>query len=96
MTDIITEIMVEVLNIFGIATKELRRGSASEFPISCLEISVEQCIEKFLRKLTGVTDLEDVLKKLDRLTQEEALMALAEVLRVTHSVRDDLDEMKCL
>ncbi|KAI9447127.1 hypothetical protein BJY52DRAFT_1420483 [Lactarius psammicola] len=36
MTDIITEIMVEVLTIFGIATKELRRGSASEFPISCL------------------------------------------------------------
>ncbi|KAH8990871.1 hypothetical protein EDB92DRAFT_731641 [Lactarius akahatsu] len=29
MTDIITEIMVEVLTIFGIATKELRRGSAS-------------------------------------------------------------------
>ncbi|KAH9162294.1 hypothetical protein EDB89DRAFT_2247989, partial [Lactarius sanguifluus] len=33
MTDIITEIMVEVLTIFGIATKELRRGSASELPI---------------------------------------------------------------
>ncbi|KAH8990880.1 hypothetical protein EDB92DRAFT_732721 [Lactarius akahatsu] len=28
MTDIITEIMVEVLTIFGIATKEFRRGSA--------------------------------------------------------------------
>ena len=35
MTDIITEIMVEVLKIFGIATKELRRGSTSEFPICC-------------------------------------------------------------
>jgi hypothetical protein len=35
MTDIITEIMVEVLKIFGIATKELRRGSASEFPNCC-------------------------------------------------------------
>jgi hypothetical protein len=33
MTDIITEIMVEVLKIFGIATKELRRGSSSEFQI---------------------------------------------------------------
>ena len=36
MTDIITEIMVEVLTIFGIATKELRRGSASEFRIGRL------------------------------------------------------------
>ena len=31
MIGIITEIMVEVLTIFGIATKELRRGPASEF-----------------------------------------------------------------
>ena len=36
MTNIITEIMVEMLKIFGIATKELRRGSTSEFPIGCL------------------------------------------------------------
>jgi hypothetical protein len=35
MTDIITEILVEVLKIFGIATKELSRGSASEFPVDC-------------------------------------------------------------
>jgi hypothetical protein len=33
MTDIITEIMVEVLIIFEIATKELSRGSASKLPI---------------------------------------------------------------
>ena len=30
MTEIITEIMVEVLRIFGIATKEIKRGLASE------------------------------------------------------------------
>ena len=36
MTDIITQIMVEVLKIFGIATKELRRGSASKFRIVCV------------------------------------------------------------
>ena len=35
MTGIITEILVEVLKIFGIATKELRRGSTSKFPIGC-------------------------------------------------------------
>ena len=36
MTDIITEIMAEVLTIFGIATKELKRGSGSEFWIAYL------------------------------------------------------------
>ncbi|KAF8258094.1 hypothetical protein EI94DRAFT_1755724 [Lactarius quietus] len=74
MTDIITEIMVEVLRIFGIATKELRRGSA----------------KKFLRKLAGMADLEGALKRLDRLTQEEARMALAEILKITHNVHDEV------
>ncbi|KAH9037401.1 hypothetical protein EDB83DRAFT_2524665 [Lactarius deliciosus] len=75
MTNIITKIMVEVLTIFGVATKELRRGST----------------KKFLKRLAGRTDLEDVVKKLDRLTQEEARMVLAEVLRITHSVRDEVN-----
>ena len=35
-------------------------------------------------------DLEDAVKRLDNLTQEEARMALAEVLRITHNVRDDV------
>ncbi|KAN0139299.1 hypothetical protein V8E53_002800 [Lactarius tabidus] len=75
MTNITTEIMVEVLRIFGIATKELQRGSA----------------KKFLRKLAGIPDLEGALKKLDRLTQEEARMAHAEVLRITHSIHDGVE-----
>ncbi|KAH9029576.1 hypothetical protein EDB85DRAFT_2275984 [Lactarius pseudohatsudake] len=74
MTNIITKIMVEVLTVFEVATKELRRGSAN----------------KFLKKLAGTTDLEDAVKKLDRLTQEEARMALAEVLKITHIVHDDV------
>ena len=35
MTEISAKIVAEVLIIFGIATKELRRGSASKFPIVC-------------------------------------------------------------
>jgi hypothetical protein len=38
-----------------------------------------------------MADLKDALKKLDRLTQEEARMALAEVLRITHSIRDEVE-----
>jgi hypothetical protein len=37
-----------------------------------------------------MADLEGALKKLDRLTQEEARMALAEVLKITHDVRDEV------
>jgi hypothetical protein len=37
-----------------------------------------------------MADLEDALKKLDRLTQEEARMAHAEVLRITHNIRNEV------
>ena len=37
-----------------------------------------------------MTDLGDALKKLDLLTQEEARMALAEILRITNSVRREV------
>jgi len=39
-----------------------------------------------LGKLIGNTEIEDALKELDRLTQEEAQMASAEHLKITHSV----------
>jgi hypothetical protein len=42
--------------------------------------------EKYLKKLVGRTDMEDALKKLDKLTQEEARMAIAENLKMTHAV----------
>ena len=38
-----------------------------------------------------MADLEDALKKLDRLTLEEARMANAEVLRLAHSIRDGVE-----
>ncbi|KAI0290286.1 hypothetical protein BC826DRAFT_970488 [Russula brevipes] len=72
MMDIIVKIMVEVLCILGIATKEIKQGR----------------IKKYVEKLIGRTDLEDALKKLDKLTQEEARMATAEVLRATRAVDD--------
>ena len=38
MTDIIVKIMVEVLNIFALATKEIRQGLTSKPPIRFLSI----------------------------------------------------------
>ncbi|KAF8488023.1 hypothetical protein F5888DRAFT_1930974, partial [Russula emetica] len=70
MLDTIIQIMVEVLTILGIATKEIKQGR----------------IEKYWKRLIGKTDLEDALKNLDKLTQEEARMIIAENLRATHAV----------
>ncbi|KAH8979309.1 hypothetical protein EDB92DRAFT_1814712 [Lactarius akahatsu] len=72
MMGVVVKIMVEVLSVFAITTKEIRQGRA----------------KKFFKKLAGRRDIEDALQRLDRLTQEEARMATAEVLRLTHSVDD--------
>ena len=39
-----------------------------------------------MKKLIGRTEMEDALKRLDNLTQEEARMAAAQNLKVTHIV----------
>ena len=58
------------------------------FRLAVIRILTKRRAEKFFRKLAGMADLEDAVKKLDRLTQEEARMANAEVLRITQSIRD--------
>jgi len=42
--------------------------------------------EKYLKRLIGRTDMEDALKKLGNLTDEEARMAVAQNLKATHNV----------
>jgi hypothetical protein len=48
----------------------------------------EECPEKYGKRLIGRTDMEDALKRLDKLTQEEGRMATAENLIATHAVDD--------
>jgi hypothetical protein len=94
MTDVIIEIMVEVLTVLAIATKEMKSGRISEL-ISCRSIDLLAQIysEKYLKKIIGNRDVEDSLQRLDKLTQEEARMASAELLKITHSVEDTIQDV---
>jgi peptidoglycan hydrolase CwlO-like protein len=46
-----------------------------------------------MKKLLGKNNIEDALKKLDTLTTEEARMAIAETLNVTHRVDGKVDKV---
>ncbi|KAH9015487.1 hypothetical protein EDB85DRAFT_2156658 [Lactarius pseudohatsudake] len=70
MTDIIVKIMVEVISILGIVTKEIKQGRTI----------------RYLKKLLGRKDVEDALQRLDKLTQEEARMAGVEALAITRRI----------
>ncbi|KAN0141609.1 hypothetical protein V8E53_000071 [Lactarius tabidus] len=78
MTDIIVKIMVEVLNILGVATKEIKQGRT----------------KKYLKKLLGKTEIEDALKQLDKLTQEEVRMAAAQLLKTTDGIDDKVTRIE--
>jgi Tfp pilus assembly PilM family ATPase len=49
---------------------------------------MERSIERFLKKVTGKQDVEDALKRLDRLTNDEARMTTAQALKATRHVDD--------
>ena len=80
MTDMMVEVMVEVLSVLAIVTVEIKQKRRSEFITSNFWALTHAPLEKFLKKLLGRNDVEDALKRLDTLTQEEAKMATAEVL----------------
>jgi hypothetical protein len=47
-------------------------------------------LEKYAKKLIGRTDLEDALKRLDKLTHEEAWMGIAQNLKATLTVGESV------
>ncbi|KAN0129873.1 hypothetical protein V8E53_012345, partial [Lactarius tabidus] len=75
MRDIIVKIMVEVIAILGIVTKEIGQGRT----------------KRYFKKLLGRKDVEDALQRLDKLTQEEARMAAAEALTITRGIDDKVN-----
>src|ERR1700761_525379 len=89
LTDIIVQIMVEVLSILGIVTKEIGQGKLStSFRCDDIYANINHDVraEKFFKKLAGMKDVEDALQRLDKLTQEEALMAVVEGLTITRGI----------
>ena len=51
---------------------------------------IERCSEKYAKRVIGRTDLEDALRRLDKLTHEEAWMGIAQNLKATHAVGENV------
>ncbi|KAH8987258.1 hypothetical protein EDB92DRAFT_1876074 [Lactarius akahatsu] len=71
--EVLVNVVVEVLNILSIATKEMEQSRA----------------KIYLKKLVGMADIEDALKRLDDLIREEHQAATAQVLKLTSELKDD-------
>ncbi|KAI0290186.1 hypothetical protein B0F90DRAFT_1921140, partial [Multifurca ochricompacta] len=70
MTEIVVKILVELLSTLALATQQVKQGR----------------LKKFGKKLLGENDVESVLHRLDRLTQEEARTTAAQTLEIVHGL----------
>jgi hypothetical protein len=88
--------MSHILSILALSTKAMMERPMSEMVYDLYPFLSDYGLEKFLKKLTGKTDVEDALLRLDLLTKEESLMAVANILEVTDRVEGDVKEIKVL
>ncbi len=88
MTDIIVKIMVEVISILGVVTKEIRQGRTSTAFLIDVTQKVDLHAEKFLKRMAGRKAVEDAFQRLDKLTPEEALIVAAETMVTTRDIDD--------
>jgi hypothetical protein len=91
LTHILVKIMVQVLSVLGLATKQIKQGRFSAYALPQQMSRVVECAtEKFAKKLLGESDIEAVLQRLDRLTHEEARMTVVQTLEVVHGLMGNL------
>ncbi|KAF8267729.1 hypothetical protein EI94DRAFT_1700784 [Lactarius quietus] len=74
MMEIVANIMVELISILALAKKQISRGR----------------LKQFAKKLLGDNEIEIILRRLDRLTQEEARMTMAQTLAIVHGLLDNM------
>ena len=86
MTDIVVKIMVELLSVLALATKQIQQGRFSKCAVACTLPVAQFATEKFAKKLLGESEIEAVVHRLDRLTQDEAQMTVVQTLGVVHGL----------
>jgi len=80
--------MVELLSVLALASKQIKQGRFSKCSVVHIGILfvTQHTSEKFTKKLLGESEIEAVLQRLARLTQDEARITVAQTLGVVHSL----------
>jgi hypothetical protein len=87
MSEMVVKILVELLSALALVTKQIKQGKPSESVFGEVLYYLTRCdVEKFVKKLLGEKDVEAVLQRLDRLTQDEARITAAQTLEVVYGL----------
>ena len=92
MMELLAKIMAQILSILALSTKIMKERKISGFISSTV---IHSCLivaqEKIMKRIMGRTDhVEDALKRLDMLTNEEKLMTAARTLGVAQHAEDKI------
>ena len=84
MTDIVIKIMVKLLEVLALATKQIKQGRFGKCAIMYTFPMPQHAVVKFAKKLLGESEVEAVLERL------EARMAVAQTLGVVHGLVNNM------
>jgi len=75
MTDILVKIMVELLSVLALATKQINQGK----------------FKKYAKQFLGESGIDGVLQRLDRLTVEESRATVVQTLDVVYGLVNNME-----
>ena len=89
MADMITKLLVELLSVLALATKQIKQGRFSKRTVTDTLLMLKHFTEKYVKLLWGKDKIQAALQKLDRLTKDEGLAAGAQLLDEAHNPTDN-------
>lgn len=95
MTAMVVQILLELLAVLAIATKQIGQGRFGESPYLCIvfpgtELMVSLVVEIYARKRLGEKDIESILQRFDRLTLDGSTMTVAQTLGAVYALVNDM------
>jgi hypothetical protein len=91
MTEIVVKIMVELLSTLALAANQMGQGRLGEPLLADLSLSLaERGAEKIEQKFLGGNEVDAVLQRVDRLTQDETRTTAAQTFQVVYGLAQDM------
>ena len=90
LDDMVVKVMMELLSTIALATKEFEKEQSSA-SMSLMCYVTQWITVRLIRRRFGEKEVEAVLQRLDRLTEDEARTTAAEILRVVHGLVQNMN-----
>ena len=88
--------MAQVLVTLGLSTKAMKEWRISQSIHAQCFLFIDCSSEKFAKRLRGRTDVDEAFKRIDSLTKDETILAVAKRLEVSFAIDGSIEGLKKL